>query len=229
VSTASNSSDNIAILVFASNTGEALSAKWNKGNKLLDRLTEHAITQARSTDLPCYHYHQGLQRGQSFGQRISNAFQDLFELGYDRVIAIGNDCPQITTAHLLEAKEHLDHGDHVIAPATDGGFNLIGIHRERFDRDKFEQLAWQSDALYQQTTEYFNNWQAQITTMSTYGDIDTVEDIKRLLPKIKCAFRSLYDFLIKAVQRVDHSFSYQYSCSIDTYKALPFNKGSPLG
>ena len=221
-------SDSVAILVFASQTGGELISKWTKGKELLGALTERTLTQARLTNLPFYHYHQELQKGHNFGQRLSNAFQNLYDLGYDRIIAIGNDCPQITSTHILEAQACLAEGDDVIAPATDGGFNLIGIHKNHFDRDTFEQLAWQTGSLFDQTIEYFRQFDTRVSTLSTFGDIDSLADIKRILPKIKCTLRSLYVLLIKVLHSVEHRYHYQATFSVATYQALPFNKGSPL-
>ena len=75
---------NIAILVFESSDIDGVTKKWPKRSKeLFDAMTSRALTQARATELPVYHYHNDLQRGDDFGQRLSNSCQDLFDEGYD--------------------------------------------------------------------------------------------------------------------------------------------------
>ena len=219
---------NIAILVFESSDLDGVTKKWPKRSKeLFDAMTSRALTQARATQLPVYHYHNDLQRGDDFGQRISNSFQDLFDEGYDYVIAIGNDCPQITTALILEAEGHLTDGNDVIAPAIDGGFNLIGLHKERFNKNRFEQLPWQTEELYTETVAYFSAFGHALSTLTTYSDIDSIADIKRILPQIRCALRSLYVMFIRVLHRAEHSYRYQHTYALASYQERPFNKGSP--
>ncbi len=220
---------NIAILVFESSDLDEATKKWPKRSKeLFDAMTSRALTQAKATQLPVYHYHNDLQRGDDFGQRISNSCQDLFDEGYDYVIAIGNDCPQITTSLILEAKGHLTDGNDVIAPATDGGFNLIGLQRARFNKTLFEQLPWQTDELYAETVAYFSAFGHALSTLTTYGDIDSIADVKRILPQIRYALRSLYVIFIRVLHIAEHSHRYQHTYALASYQARPFNKGSPL-
>ncbi|HID86031.1 MAG TPA: glycosyltransferase, partial [Anaerolineae bacterium] len=40
------------------------------------------------------------QRGADLGERLSNAFEELFSLGYERVVAIGADSPTLPPAYL---------------------------------------------------------------------------------------------------------------------------------
>jgi glycosyltransferase A (GT-A) superfamily protein (DUF2064 family) len=65
------------------------------------------------------------QRGGSFGARLDGAAADAFALGFESVIVTGIDAPP--PADLAAAFEALDDGKAVIAPATDGGINLIGL------------------------------------------------------------------------------------------------------
>jgi uncharacterized protein len=45
-------------------------------------------------------FYKQLQQGNDLGERMQHAFSFLFEIGYDRVLIIGSDCPQLSTMHL---------------------------------------------------------------------------------------------------------------------------------
>jgi glycosyltransferase A (GT-A) superfamily protein (DUF2064 family) len=64
------------------------------------------------------------QRGESFGDRLANAADDAFALGYEQVIVAGIDAPP---PHLDDVFRLLDQHGVVAAPSTDGGVNLIGL------------------------------------------------------------------------------------------------------
>src|SRR5438874_1434404 len=64
------------------------------------------------------------QRGVTFGERLANAADDAFALGYERVLVAGIDAPP---PNLARAFALLDEHEIVAAPATDGGVNLIGL------------------------------------------------------------------------------------------------------
>lgn len=66
------------------------------------------------------------QRGDRFGERLASSASDAFALGFQSVLIAGIDTPP---RELGEAFEILERGDAraVIAPALDGGVNLIGL------------------------------------------------------------------------------------------------------
>ena len=43
------------------------------------------------------------QKGTNFSERFSNAYKSLFQQGYEKVISIGNDTPNLTAKHLKKA------------------------------------------------------------------------------------------------------------------------------
>lgn len=70
------------------------------------------------------------QRGDSFGDRLANAADDAFALGYEKVIVAGIDAPP---PDLDRAFRLLDHHEVIAAPAKDGGVNLIGLSAPAYD------------------------------------------------------------------------------------------------
>src|SRR5262245_16550630 len=75
--------------------------------------------------------HPGWQRRPQgkgdLGQRMGAAFSDAFAAGADRVVMVGSDCPEVTTADVRQAWSELKHYDVVVGPAMDGGYWLIGL------------------------------------------------------------------------------------------------------
>ncbi len=72
------------------------------------------------------------QRGAGLGERIDNAFADVFALTTTPTptLLVGMDTPQITSEHLGAAGGQLAAGvDAVLGPAEDGGFWVVGLRR----------------------------------------------------------------------------------------------------
>lgn len=89
------------------------------------------------------------QRGNSFGERLANAFADAFAQGYTHVIAVGGDCPRLHEVDWDDVTRRLEQGEPVLGPTPnrDGAY-LIGLSRRGFDRQAFAALPWQSPALF---------------------------------------------------------------------------------
>ena len=72
--------------------------------------------------------------GASFDAHFTNAFKQLFDLGYDNVVAIGGDMPLLPRTHIVEAFQWLDYlaeNDErgygfVQAPCQQAGTSLVG-------------------------------------------------------------------------------------------------------
>lgn len=108
-------------------------ASYARRLRLARLLNERACKVARQTGLPLLVIDSKQQQGQGFGQRFANALQQAFDQGYERVIALGNDCLQLAPEHLLQAEKGLQMAPIVLGPATDGGIYLLGLHRHAFD------------------------------------------------------------------------------------------------
>ena len=78
-----------------------------------------------------------LDRGASFDEHFDNAFDQLFEKGYDTVVAIGGDMPLLPRTHLVDAFLWLDHlaaqneygYAFVQAPCQQSGVSIVGKTR----------------------------------------------------------------------------------------------------
>lgn len=97
-----------------------------------------AITPETRRHLPVSHLH--LQHGGSFVARLTNAVSRLVAVGYDRIVIIGRDCPQLASSDCRRAIRLLDSRRVVIGPNARGGCYLIGIRAA--DVSLLEQVTW---------------------------------------------------------------------------------------
>ncbi len=115
----------------------------------------------------------------NLGERMQAAFLDAFQTGANRVVLIGTDIPQVRTDHLEQAFDALAKNDLVIGPSTDGGYWLIGTNRPV---DLFKGIQWSTDAVFGQTLALAKEQGLRAKALSPLKDIDTVEDLKQVLP-----------------------------------------------
>lgn len=137
----------------------------------------------RATGLDHFLVSTPQQRGQGFGPRLANAFEDIFALGYEHVIAIGNDSPGLSPAAILHAAEALQSGQTVLGPATDGGVYLIGLSQSRWNRPAFLAIPWETPAVQQAWTTYPVPAQGAIEWLDPENDIDGQQDLAHFLRK----------------------------------------------
>lgn len=73
-----------------------------------------------------------LQRGQTFGDRVRNAFADARDRGYRQIVVVPGDVPGLRARHLRDAFRRFRTATTVLGPSPDGGVYLLGI-RGDFD------------------------------------------------------------------------------------------------
>ncbi|HVN95777.1 MAG TPA: TIGR04282 family arsenosugar biosynthesis glycosyltransferase [Syntrophorhabdaceae bacterium] len=117
------------------------------------------------------------QTGDDLGQRMRNAFLEMFSTGIDSVILVGSDIPDITKELLEEAFDSLDDHDVVIGPAHDGGYYLIGFNRGFFLPDVFEEIEWSTPHVFAETTRRLIKRGLRVRVLDRKRDIDTVDDL----------------------------------------------------
>jgi rSAM/selenodomain-associated transferase 1 len=120
-------------------------------------------------------YTKKLQSGAGLGEKMKNAFTDLFELGYNKVLIIGTDCPELSHAIIISSFHNLDSHDVVIGPATDGGYYLLGM--KKLCPGLFKDISWSTDQVLQQTLRACVDSGLSNLLMDELSDIDNEEDL----------------------------------------------------
>lgn len=145
-------------------------------------LRDHTHRQITHSGLPCYIFDEENQTGESFGEKLVNAFNAVFEKGYEHVITVGNDTPGLNSRHLTHTSELLENGDAsiVLGPAADGGTWLMGFSRDAFYPDDLESLPWKSSSLLSSLVDRFSE-KGTLHLLERFGDIDHTDDLKTFL------------------------------------------------
>ncbi len=117
-----------------------------RNRALADVLIRHAHRSAAASGLPVFHIDETRQHGETFGERLADAFQQVFALGYQAVVAIGNDSPEIAGTDWPTICTALAAGKTVLGSTTRGGAYLIGLQAAQFQADSFADVTWQSAA-----------------------------------------------------------------------------------
>ena len=117
------------------------------------------------------------QTGIDLGQRMQNAFAELFSNRYDdikKAIIVGSDCPTIDSILIEKAFCQLDQNDLVIGPTYDGGYYLLGMRDLK--PEIFENISWSTDTVLTSTLNIINSFPWTYSLLPTLNDIDTFSD-----------------------------------------------------
>lgn len=119
-----------------------------------------------------------VQVGESLGERMKHAFTEGFKQGYQTIIGIGADLPEIQHELIEEAFRKLESSDFTFGPAEDGGYYLVGMSNAS-GRYIFDDKPWSTKELLKITKAEIVSKKQSITFLETLNDIDTVEDLEK--------------------------------------------------
>jgi len=117
-----------------------------------------------------------VQKGNDLGERMKNAFQHGFDLGYKNVIGLGSDLPDLTKNEINLGLTVLKEKDVVFGPASDGGYYLIGMNK--MISSIFENKPWSTNYLLKETLIELKEQNISFDLIKELNDIDTLEDLK---------------------------------------------------
>ncbi len=120
-------------------------------------------------------YQKNKQSEGDLGERMYQAFEYAFNMGYTRVLLIGSDVYSLKSDHIASAFEQLNSSDVVIGPAVDGGYYLLGLN---FNIPEiFQQKQWGSNTVLNATLKDLSTF--NVSLLEPLNDIDTFEDLKK--------------------------------------------------
>ena len=122
-------------------------------------------------------FEKKLQQGRNLGVRMSGAFQQAFEAGYEKAVIIGSDCPELEPQHIEDAFDALRSQDAVIGPSEDGGYYLLGM--KKYTPEIFSDIEWSTSSVFEETKRHFEQLGLTCKTLEVLNDIDTIEDLKK--------------------------------------------------
>jgi uncharacterized protein len=222
-----NSFKNTAILFFsASNKTEVSRKKLTVSRQQTEAVTTVFIQKnleiLRGLDVPFFWISDEGQRGNSFGERLENAFTDVYNKGFENVIAIGNDCLDLTQNHILQAIENFKRGPSVFGATTDGGVYLLGFQKEFFKQIDLKNISWQTNNVFTELTQLVDN---QCFILETLSDIDNANDLIEFLKNTSQSIKNTFVSLLKKQEPKPlisvKNYIRQYLLSIKSLRAPP--------
>jgi uncharacterized protein len=130
-------------------------------------------------------FKKAIQSGADLGEKMKNAFADVLNSAYQKVIIIGTDCPGICPEILQQAFDELNNTDVVIGPAADGGYYLLGmkdLHLQLFDT-----IEWSTPAVLQTTIDRCTQTKLRYQLLEELSDIDEEKDLVHFYKLLKRA------------------------------------------
>lgn len=91
-------------------------------------------------------------------------------------IVIGSDCPGLTPAVLIAARDTLLTDPMVIGPASDGGYYLLG-YNDPADF-AFNDMEWSTDSVFAETLKRFAAQGIRPAVLPELSDVDTAADLE---------------------------------------------------
>jgi uncharacterized protein len=209
--------NDIAILLFsrsanAEAVAKPLTVNARSSRSVASFLINRSKKIATKTNLPVFNFTENQQRGASFGERFTNAFEVIFALGFDKVIAIGNDCLAVETSDILTAAKALQTTPSVLGATKAGGAYLIGLQKNVFQKEAFQNIHWQTENTFPQLAHFFDNQLVTSYFLPEKSDINQPSDWGKILPTIA---DFIYKTLIQCLQ-IGRSF-------LSTYVFFPIN------
>ena len=113
--------------------------------------------------------------------RMDRAISNCFERGFDKVVLIGGDLPDLPAAHLRVAVEALHNHDWVLGPTLDGGYYLVGCTAQAFQPGLLDWQALPPNAIYLKTCARLRQKNLGVFALPPWQDVDTLADVKDLL------------------------------------------------
>jgi len=122
-----------------------------------------------------------VQEGRDLGDRMGNAFLEVFSTGVERAVLIGSDIPEIDDDLLEGYFKMLRTFPMVLGPAADGGYYLIGFQKQRFDPRLLSGVEWSTELVFEQTLEKARSLELPCYVGQELQDVDTIEDLESIL------------------------------------------------
>ncbi|HKD75200.1 MAG TPA: TIGR04282 family arsenosugar biosynthesis glycosyltransferase, partial [Ktedonobacterales bacterium] len=122
------------------------------------------------------------------GERLWRGFQALHAQGYEQIVVLGSDSPQVPAAWIDDAFRLLDTHDVVIGPAHDGGYYLLGQRGEPVDL--FTPIPMSTSTVCAQTVDLAWEIGRSVARAPATFDIDYVADLAALQAALESASSS---------------------------------------
>ena len=221
------SNGSTAILFFSRTQHDEFSAKplgikRSCFGSLYKFFTNRTLSTAKNTGLPLIESYSDQQKGRTFSERLLNELQLVANKGFEKVIIIGNDTPNLSSEDILLAQDQLSQGKHVLGKDKRGGTYLIGLNLSEFDYSLFNRVKWHSNAVHDQLLEQLDS----VYELTAKTDINHLADIRGLFNEPTILTRGVIAFLLTFLGRINHP-NVDFSATSISVIQLPAYRGPP--
>jgi uncharacterized protein len=115
------------------------------------------------------------QSAGDLGSRMRSAFDAAFAAGARRVVIIGSDLPDMSTALLRQAFALLERHAVVLGPATDGGYYLLGMREPH--PELFDDVPWSTERVLDCTLHRLRGSGISPALLEPLRDVDHASDL----------------------------------------------------
>lgn len=142
------------------------------GPEISPAIDVHLFTSAADGAVSGCHVHR--QAGRNFAGRFENAIERIAQLGYDEVVAVGRDCPDLRAKDIGRAFAELASNRLVLGPDHRGGCYLIAFRSA--DRELLRGVRWKQNTDCAQLQKRCGT--AQVFLLPVKHDLDSWADIR---------------------------------------------------
>lgn len=132
------------------------------------------------------------QEGQDIGEKMHNAFVEVFDKGYDKIILVGSDI-LFEVCDFEMAFKNLEQNDCVIIKTLDGGYCLIGLKKP--NSKIFEIEKYSTASVLDDTVEKIKAQNLKFEIIGEKRDIDDIDDIRGILSQTEIDDRETIKYL----------------------------------
>jgi rSAM/selenodomain-associated transferase 1 len=124
------------------------------------------------------------QRGDTFGERLLYAAQDIIASGYASVCLIDSDSPTVPAVAFKQAIAELRRpGDRIVlGPSNDGGYYLIGLKQPH--PEPFTNITWSTATVAAETRERCHQANIELAELPLWYDVDDAQTLTTLTTEL---------------------------------------------
>lgn len=219
----------VAILLFAQSEEKESATKplvCNKEQTLLfwRKMNELVLKNIKKTGIPYFVSNENDQVGVVFGERLLNSINKIINLGFDKVVIVGNDCPELKCNHLIEAITQLQKNNFVIGGNFKGGTYLIGITKAVFNAEDFVTVNWQTKTVFNELKVLFK--ESSLAYLPLLNDCNVAADLRKIILRLSFS-DTIIRFITLLLQVRSQISTIENSIILNPITSLNLNKGSP--
>lgn len=221
----------IAILIFTRTAAEEGLHKRYTGTADVNRCIAnsfilHTLSEAYSTCFPVFIISSHQQKGGNFGERLTNAMSDIFDKGYDKVITIGTDTPDLKATHLQKVAQLLETHDYVSGPSVDGGVYVIGFSKKVFNKRQLRDIPWKTSVVNNSLNQYIQQYGYSGAEIEVLADIDDSYSLNNWIAISKDS-ALVYRIQQLITKQIQHYSTIESGFIIPIYSSTISHRGPP--